>query len=136
MTCVFDSMYKKAVRGRYANIQNINQMVEHLKKYNDKLLPCSMRVNGVALSKQQREEAKGALQELKIGDGYLMSAFDPLYLYCAWVFKCRIVHNWRLSARYIGNKNWQKSITNIYEDTAQTSNIAQVRFVSTATHTE
>lgn len=137
MTCVFDSMYKKVIRGRYTNIKNIRQMAAHLKTHEHKLLPSSMRVNGVALSIKQRKEAREALRQLKIGDGYLMSAFDPLYLYCAWVFRCRITHNWRLSARHVGNKNWQSNITNVYEDLGQPSGgIKQVTFVSTATHTE
>ena len=137
MTCVFDSMYNKVVRGRYHNISNIRQMVTHLKLYKDMLLPFSMQVNGVALSNKQRNEAKTALQQLRIGDGYLMSSFDPLYMYCAWVFKCRITHRWRLNAVHIGRKKHApKTITTVYEDTSQASAAKQVSFSSTATHTE
>lgn len=127
MTCVFDSLFSKLPEKKGCN--NIHQMLKCMRDFAHTNMPHqSIRVNNKALSTKQRIEAREALLSTVIGDGYLMSTFDPLYVYAVHVFGVNIEHRWNT-----GQQNLV--IHYMMPNTSTSPNRKKIVFYSNTTHT-
>lgn len=142
MTCVFDSLLRKIPLQSYrrvgvydnrkpSSVQVLLRVIKDATKnrLSDRSI-ASISVNGVYPSSRQVAEIREAIRVTEIGNGYLMSMFDPLYIVVCAIFGVNIQHTWRPFER-AGSR--QSFMMNYRYSSSSTSNL---NFVSTSTHTD
>ena len=139
MTCVFDSLITKIPSSRLTPISAslrtlkgaararcfLTFLQRRLCAVSDSDIQ-AIAINGSRPTSQQVREIRAALADTTVGDGYLMSTFDPLYIATCAAFNVNIKHTWRAHSRTTVI-NYRRQVSD-----AQTQSIC---FKSSATHT-
>lgn len=139
MTCVFDSLIRKLPKRLVDNVLLgvlnksprikaacfLNDLKRRVSTTRDEKLKL-VTVNGTRQTDLQVKETRQAISDIIVGDGYLMSTFDPLYIAVCAIYSVDIRHVWRHTS---GN------VTLIYKCNQNIPNVQQVTFTSSSTHT-